>query len=91
MLQVFYLDVSKVYGVVDSVFQMHISFVLSAFRHMLQTLYSDVSKVDEMLHPCLCFFYFLTFTLCHFLLLSAPIGHLLPLLLFQDAGLAIFL
>ena len=60
MLQVFHLDVSKVYGVVDSVFQMHISFVLSTFRHMLQTLYSDVASLS------------LLFLLPHLHLVSLP-------------------
>jgi len=55
ILQMFHLDISKVYGVADSVFQMHISYVSSTFRCMLHILYPDISKVDRVLHPCLCF------------------------------------
>ena len=50
MLQVFNLDVSKVVLVLQQVFHMHVSSVLSAFRRMLQVLHLDVSKVDRVLH-----------------------------------------
>jgi hypothetical protein len=49
MLQVFHLDVSKVDIVLQLVFQMHVSCVLSAFRRMLQVLDLDVSKIDRVL------------------------------------------
>jgi hypothetical protein len=42
MLQVFYLDVSKVDLVLPLVFQMHVSCASSAFRRMLQVLHPDV-------------------------------------------------
>jgi hypothetical protein len=45
MLQVFNLDVSKVDLVLLLLFQMHILCVSSAFKHMLQVLHPDVSKV----------------------------------------------
>ena len=57
MLHVFYLDVA--YGCngfhvcfryVFQVFHKHVSNVSTAFRHMLQSLYLDVSKVDRVLH-----------------------------------------
>jgi hypothetical protein len=37
-------------GVFFQVFQKHILSVSTAFRHMLQLLYLDVSKVDWVLH-----------------------------------------
>jgi hypothetical protein len=55
MLQVFYLDISKIDLVLQLVFQMYVSCVLSAFRCMLQVLHLDVSKVDLVLHLCIHF------------------------------------
>jgi hypothetical protein len=52
-----YLDVAYVlqwfqvfFQVFLQVFQMHVSSVSSIFRHMLQMLHLDVSKVDQVLH-----------------------------------------
>jgi hypothetical protein len=50
MLQVFYLDVSKVDLVLQQVFHMYALSVSSAFKHMLQVFHLDVLKVDRMLH-----------------------------------------
>jgi hypothetical protein len=47
MLQVFRLNVSKVDVVLQLVFYMHVSCVLSAFRRMSQVLHPDVLKVDQ--------------------------------------------
>jgi hypothetical protein len=55
MLQVFYLDISKIDLVLQLVFQMHVSCVSSVFKCMLQVLHSDVLKVDRVLHLCLRF------------------------------------
>jgi hypothetical protein len=56
MKQVFYLDVAYVYngfkcfsGVLQ-VFQTHVSKISFVFRHMLQLLYLDVSKLDRVSH-----------------------------------------
>ena len=74
MLQVFHLDVSKVYLVLQPVFQMHISCVSSAFRRMLQVLHPDVLKVDWVLHLYLRFFAASPSHRC-LLLLLALAGH----------------
>ena len=50
MLQMFYLDVSKVDMVLQQVFRMHVSSVPYAFRCMLQVLHLDVSKIDRVLY-----------------------------------------
>ena len=70
MLQVFYLDILKVYGITDSVFHIHILFVSYVFRHMLQTLCSDVSKVDRIASLSLLFL----LPHLHLVSLSPPFG-----------------
>jgi hypothetical protein len=87
MLQVFYLDVSKIDLVLQLVFQMHVSYVSSAFRHMLQVLHLDVSKVDRVLHLCLRFSA-ASLLPRYLLLLPAPAGHALPPPPLLDAGVA---
>jgi hypothetical protein len=61
-LQAFYLDVAYVFAMVSSVFQVflqvfqiHVSSVSSAFRHMLQLLHLNILKVDRVIYfsPCL--------------------------------------
>jgi hypothetical protein len=49
MLQVFYLDVAKVDGVLHMFFRCFAS-VLAIFERMLQVFYLDVVKVDLVLH-----------------------------------------
>ena len=68
-------------GVANSVFQMQVSYVSSAFRSMLKMLHLDVSKVDRVLHPCLCFSASSPSPRCLSLLL-APTKHMWPLSLF---------
>jgi hypothetical protein len=64
------------------VFQMHVSSVSSAFKHMLQVLYLDVSKVDWMLYlsPR-----FLLSCLGVFSSFLTPVGHPPPPPLLLDA------
>jgi hypothetical protein len=56
MMQVFYFDVamstmvSNVFQVFLQVFQTHVSNISFVFRHMLQLLHLDVSKLDRTLH-----------------------------------------
>jgi hypothetical protein len=53
MLQVFYLDVAYVlhgFHVFLQVFQMLVSSISSDFKHILQVLHLDISKIDQMLH-----------------------------------------
>jgi hypothetical protein len=89
MLQVFHLDVSKVDLMLQLVFQMHVSCVLSAFRHMLQVLHPNVSKVDRVLHLCPRFFAASPSPLCLLLLLlPAPAGHRPSPHPFMDASVA---
>jgi hypothetical protein len=55
--KVFYLDVVYVcncFQVVLQVFQTHVSSVPSVFRHMLQVLHLDISKVNWVLHMLQC-------------------------------------
>jgi hypothetical protein len=81
MLQVFYLDVSKVDLVLQQVLHIHVS---SVFRHiLLSVLHLDVSKVDQMLHLSPRFFCCIASVS---LPPSMPDGHSPPLLLFLDTG-----
>jgi hypothetical protein len=75
-LQMFHLDVSKIYLVLQILCLMHVSYVLSAFRCMLQMLYPNVSKVDRVLH---CVFAFFLPHLLSLSILLALTGHLPPL------------